>query len=60
DPITGQAAWFDLRVRIYKAEGPAERQVTEPQFPPMKALPGQAVRSRTRWQAYVAGMFGRK
>jgi hypothetical protein len=31
DPITGQAAWFDLRVRIEKAEeGDA---VSEPQFP---------------------------
>ena len=60
DPITGQAAWFDLRVRIYKAEGPKEQQITEPQFPPMKVLPGQAVRPRTRWQAYVAGVFGRK
>ncbi len=60
DPITGQAAWFDLRVRIYKAEGPKEGQVTEPQFAPMKTLPGQAVRPRTRWQAYVAGVFGRK
>ncbi|MDF0600599.1 molybdopterin oxidoreductase family protein [Psychromarinibacter sp. C21-152] len=24
DPVTGQAAWFDLRVRIEKAEAPAE------------------------------------
>ncbi len=30
DPITGQAAWFDLRVRIEKA--PAEGGVTQPQF----------------------------
>ena len=29
DPVTGQAAWYDLRVRIEKAE-PAER--SEPQF----------------------------
>ncbi|MGB3277579.1 MAG: molybdopterin oxidoreductase family protein [Pseudorhodobacter sp.] len=26
DPITGQAAWFDLRVRIEKASAPAEAQ----------------------------------
>ena len=32
DPITGQAAWFDLRVRIEKADAPAEAQ---PQFPPI-------------------------
>jgi hypothetical protein len=60
DPITGQAAWFDLRVRIYKAEGPQEGQITEPQFAPMKTLPGQDVRPRARWQTYVAGVFGRK
>ncbi|HLY88220.1 MAG TPA: molybdopterin oxidoreductase family protein [Acetobacteraceae bacterium] len=24
DPVTGQAAWYDLRVRVEKAEGPAE------------------------------------
>ena len=30
DPITGQAAWFDLRVKIEKAEAGAE--VSEPQF----------------------------
>ncbi len=32
DPITGQAAWYDLRVRIEKAE-PAEE--TQPQFEPV-------------------------
>ncbi|MEZ5781013.1 MAG: molybdopterin oxidoreductase family protein [Rhizobiaceae bacterium] len=29
DPITGQAAWYDLRVRIEKAEGP---NISEPQL----------------------------
>jgi anaerobic selenocysteine-containing dehydrogenase len=37
DPITGQAAWFDLRVRIYKAK-PGETGVW-PEFPPLKLLP---------------------
>jgi anaerobic selenocysteine-containing dehydrogenase len=32
DPVTGQAAWFDLRVRIAKAEPPDESQ---PQFAPL-------------------------
>ena len=32
DPITGQAAWFDLRVAIEKAEGSAE---TQPLFEPL-------------------------
>ncbi|MCB1439617.1 MAG: formate dehydrogenase, partial [Nitratireductor sp.] len=30
DPVTGQAAWFDLRVRVEKVE--AGEAVTEPQF----------------------------
>ena len=30
DPVTGQAAWYDLRVRIEKAE--PEDEVTQPQF----------------------------
>ncbi|MGZ0245647.1 MAG: molybdopterin oxidoreductase family protein, partial [Alphaproteobacteria bacterium] len=30
DPVTGQAAWYDLRVRIEKAE--AEEEITLPQF----------------------------
>jgi len=24
DPVTGQAAWFDLKVRIYRTAGDAE------------------------------------
>ncbi len=31
DPITGQAAWYDLRVRVEPAD-PAEAKMTEPQF----------------------------
>jgi anaerobic selenocysteine-containing dehydrogenase len=34
DPITGQAAWFDLRVKLEKAEAPAEAQ---PAFPAIKS-----------------------
>ena len=30
DPITGQAAWFDLKVRIEKATAPAESQPAHP------------------------------
>ncbi|HYN77173.1 MAG TPA: sulfite dehydrogenase subunit SoeA [Lamprocystis sp. (in: g-proteobacteria)] len=58
DPITGQAAWFDVRVRVYKAEA-GEPQLTSPQFAPMPRLPGQE-RRRGRWQAYVAGLFGKR
>ncbi|MEF3049339.1 molybdopterin oxidoreductase family protein [Pseudotabrizicola sp. L79] len=32
DPVTGQAAWFDLRVRIEKV---GRRQQSEPAFPPV-------------------------
>jgi anaerobic selenocysteine-containing dehydrogenase len=38
DPITGQAAWFDLRVKIAKAAAPAEAQ---PAFAPIKSPVGQ-------------------
>lgn len=59
DPITGQAAWFDVRVRIYKAEAPtvgAGGMASWPQFPPLKPYPGQA--ERPSWLAYFVG--GRK
>ena len=58
DPVTGQAAWFDVRVRVYKA-APGEPEISSPQFPPMPRLPGQE-RRRGRWQAYFAGRFRRK
>jgi anaerobic selenocysteine-containing dehydrogenase len=38
DPVTGQAAWFDLRVRLV-ACGPAEKGFTEPQLPRLKSPP---------------------
>jgi anaerobic selenocysteine-containing dehydrogenase len=40
DPVTGQAAWFDLRVRVRKA-APGETGVW-PVFPPLPRLPGDA------------------
>ncbi|MBI5815497.1 MAG: molybdopterin oxidoreductase family protein [Nitrospinae bacterium] len=40
DPITGQAAWYDLRVRIYKAE----EEGSWPQYEPLKPLPHMARR----------------
>jgi anaerobic selenocysteine-containing dehydrogenase len=58
DPVTGQAAWFDVRVRVYRA-GPEEPKITSPQFPAMPTLPGQE-RRRGKWQAYVAGLFGKR
>ncbi|MEL6607720.1 MAG: molybdopterin oxidoreductase family protein [Pseudomonadota bacterium] len=38
DPITGQAAWFDLRVRVERADAPAEAQ---PAFPPIESPVGK-------------------
>jgi anaerobic selenocysteine-containing dehydrogenase len=58
DPVTGQAAWFDLRVRIEKASAD-EPKMTSPQFDPMPTLPGQE-RRRGRWQGYIAGLFNRR
>jgi len=39
DPITGQAAWYDVRVRIYPAD-PGEPKLTSPQFASVPAAPG--------------------
>ncbi|HYH23357.1 MAG TPA: molybdopterin oxidoreductase family protein [Azospirillum sp.] len=39
DPVTGQASWFDLRVRIEKC-APGEAEVSEPQFPDIALPPG--------------------
>ncbi|UUX49409.1 molybdopterin oxidoreductase family protein [Nisaea acidiphila] len=33
DPVTGQAAWYDLRIRLEKAEPDRPGAVSEPQFP---------------------------
>lgn len=58
DPVTGQAGWYDLRVRIRKAET-STKNVTWPNVKPLRPVAGQTIR-RPRWQAYVAGLFGRK
>ena len=39
DPITGQAGWYDVRVRIYPAQ-PEEPQETFPQIASVPAAPG--------------------
>ena len=58
DPVTGQAAWFDVRVKVYKASE-AEPQQSFPQFKPQRRVPGQDPK-RGKWQAYFAGMFRKK
>ncbi|WP_170563407.1 molybdopterin oxidoreductase family protein [Ruegeria atlantica] len=39
DPITGQAAWFDLKVKIEKADAPTDAQ-SQPEFPPIESPVG--------------------
>jgi len=53
DPVTGQAGWYDVRVRIYRA-AEDEPHETWPQFPPIRTFPGMSG-VRKLWQAYVAG-----
>jgi anaerobic selenocysteine-containing dehydrogenase len=44
DPITGQAAWFDLKVAIEKVEAPAE---CEPNIPAQKSPVGKGPKNLT-------------
>ena len=53
DPVTGQAGWYDVRVRIRKA-GADEPEITYPQFETQQPVPGTP-RLRRLWQAFVAG-----
>ncbi len=46
DPITGQAAWFDLRVKITKSDVPNEAQ---PAIPPIKSPVGKGP-SKLTWK----------
>jgi anaerobic selenocysteine-containing dehydrogenase len=54
DPITGQAAWYDVRVRIYKADDDEPEQ-TSPQFKAHQYTPG-TTRRKPKWQAFFAGL----
>ena len=55
DPITGQAGWYDVHVRIYPAE-PGEPKLSSPQFDPLRTVPGQAQdKKRGRWLTFFAG-----
>ncbi len=57
DPVTGQAGWYDVRVRIYPADA-NEPKETFPQYQAMPSLPGTP--KRRPWQSYFAGLFTRK
>ena len=52
DPVTGQAGWYDVRVRIRPADA-AEEESSAPRFETMQPLPG--TRPTPRWLAYFAG-----
>lgn len=54
DPVTGQAGWYDVRVRIYPA-GADEARESWPQFAPMPDAPGVWGHARRKWQAFVSG-----
>jgi anaerobic selenocysteine-containing dehydrogenase len=56
DPVTGQAGWYDVRVRIYPA-GKEEAAETFPQYDDMPAVPGTP--TRRKWQQYFAGKFSK-
>jgi len=58
DPVTGQAGWYDVRVRIYPA-GAHEAQQTWPEFEAVAPPPGTGG-ARPAWLAYVAGKAGAK
>ena len=59
DPVTGQAGWYDVRVRIYPA-GAGEALETSPQFAPLGPVPGQSVENNPgRWLSWFAGRGNR-
>jgi anaerobic selenocysteine-containing dehydrogenase len=58
DPITGQAAWYDVRVRIYPAQ-PGEPEESWPQFQAMHAVPGMSATPKKR-QGWMAGRLRSK
>ncbi|MGE0797990.1 MAG: molybdopterin-dependent oxidoreductase [Lautropia sp.] len=57
DPITGQAGWYDVRVRIRPAD-PDEPPQTFPQFASMPPVPGMRA-TVTRMLTYFAGRRAR-
>ncbi|MGI9318906.1 MAG: molybdopterin oxidoreductase family protein, partial [bacterium] len=53
DPITGQAAWYDVQVRVYPAK--KGKGVSLPHFNKTKTVPG-VTKKRKPWLAYFAGV----
>ena len=52
DPVTGQAGWYDVRVRIYPA-GADEPEQVWPQVPAVPAPPQSG--AAPKWLAWMAG-----
>ena len=65
DPVTGQAAWFDLKVKIVKAD-PNEPPVAYPQFPALPRMnavdiePVKTLRYGLQWTTKDAKAWWRK
>jgi sulfite dehydrogenase (quinone) subunit SoeA len=53
DPVTGQAGWYDVRVRLRPAE-PEPEEASSPQIASMKGVPG-VLGKRQKPLAYFAG-----
>ena len=58
DPVTGQAGWYDVRVRIYPAEE-GEEEITSPQFDTIPTAPGSK-KFGSHWLKYFAGKRAKK
>ncbi len=57
DPVTGQAGWYDVRVKIYPAAADEPKE-TYPQFKAGATTPGTKARNKFmsgRWLKYFAG-----
>ena len=57
DPVTGQAGWYDVRVKIYPAAADEPKE-TYPQFKAGAKTPGTKARNKFmsgRWLKYFAG-----
>ena len=52
DPVTGQAAWYDLRVRVYPAE--AHERGSWPRFEPASPRPDDGDRAVLRYHTHPA------
>ncbi len=60
DPVTGQAAWYDLRIRLEKAEADKPGAKSEPSFEPLEPKAtvgsmGSILRFGERWRRMGGG-----